>query len=620
MTEPSGNEPASPAAREAALQAEADQWRAIATERAAELRRLKRRPVVRLALAIDRRIEPGRRAVALRLSRWRSEGARAAVTAGAVASLPRRRSRRAALAAEVARLDPPAATSRLVSFIEIDAALGVSDVPAGDLLCFVPRALLPVDEGWVARLVGAIDDDVVAAAPTLVHAAAAGWPASEHDLQVVGQGFDLALDSAGAPVAVPRGAGDDVHLSGRITEIAAASLRGLVVDADAYRAVGGVPAGIDDDDVAGIELCSRLRRTGARIVHVPSAALYDDRRVRSRAALKRPVDTGGDAWRALVERSGPLLVRSARPALSPARRWVITTSAPSGKVAARWGDWYLAEGLGAALRRLGEDVLVQTHDRADALDARSRDVHLVLQGLASVRRTPGQRHIVWIISHPEGVAIEDCDAADLVLAASSRFAAHLRTQTATPVEEFLQATDAERFRPGPVDPAFQHPVVMVGKTRDMLRPIVADALAVGIRPAIYGGGWQNLVDPSLIVTDHIANEQVPVVYRSAGVVLNDHWHTMRAWGFVSNRIFDVLACGAPIVSDHLPEIEELLGDAVPTYATPAELAERVDAALREPEVARRQAGAGRLEVLAAHTFDHRARRLLQLLEAYDLAQ
>jgi hypothetical protein len=314
------------------------------------------------------------------------------------------------------------------------------------------------------------------------------------------------------------------------------------------------------------------------------------------------------------------LVRNARPQASHSRRWVITTAAPSAKVAPRWGDWYLAEGLAAALRRLGEDVIVETHDHADALEVRSRDVHLVLRGLEPVRRTPGQRHILWIISHPEGIAIEDCDAADLVLAASTRFAAHLRSQTATPVEELLQATDPNRFGPGPIDPAFQHPVVMVGKTRDVLRPIVADALAAGIRPAIYGSGWRNLVDPSLVVADHIPNSQVPVVYRSAGVVLNDHWHTMRAWGFVSNRIFDVLACGAPIISDHLPEIEDLLGDSAATYTTPAELAACVDAALGAPEAARERAGRGREEVLARHTFDHRARRLVELLAVYDLAE
>ena len=213
--------------------------------------------------------------------------------------------------------------------------------------------------------------------------------------------------------------GDEVRLEGPIDEVPAAPLSGLVVDGDAYRAVGGIAPDLDDD-VAGIELCSRLVRGGGRIVHVPAAAVYDERPVASRAALHRPVDVTGASWRAAVERTGPSLVRRARPAASHACRWVITTAAPSAKVAARWGDSYLAEGLAAALRRLGEDVVVQTHDRADALDTRARDVHLVLRGLAPVRRTPGQRHILWIISHPEGVSIEDCDDADLVLSASAR--------------------------------------------------------------------------------------------------------------------------------------------------------------------------------------------------------
>jgi glycosyltransferase involved in cell wall biosynthesis len=621
MTEASGNEPASPPAdREAALQAEADQWRAIAAERGAELRRLKRRPVVRVALAVDRRIEPGRRAAAVRLQRWRRSATRTAVAVGAVASLPARGKRRAALVAQLEQLDPPAPLSRRVSFVEPAAGAESSSLPDGDLVCFVPPHLMPVTEGWVERLADAIDGDVVAATPTLVHSEANGRPASEHELRVRCAGFDLGVGDTAELVPVPRSAGGAVDLRGSIVDVAAAPLWGLVVDGNAYRAVGGIVANLDDDDVAGIELCSRLRRAGGRIVHVPTAAVYDDRPVRSRAALYRPVDVTSAAWRAAVERQGPSLIRSARPKASHARRWVITTAAPSAKVAARWGDWYLAEGLAAALRRLGEDVVVETHDRADALDVRSRDLHLVLCGLASVRRTPAQRHILWIISHPESVAIEACDAADLVLVASTRFAAELRSQTATPVEELLQATDPNRFAPGPIDPAFQHPVVMVGKTRDVLRPIVADALAVGIRPAIYGGGWRNLVDPSLVVADHIPNEQLTVVYRSAGVVLNDHWHTMRAWGFVSNRIFDVLACGAPIISDHVPEIEDLLGDAVATYATPAELAELVDAALGDPKLARARADDGRLEVLAAHTFDHRARRLLELLEVHDLAE
>jgi glycosyltransferase involved in cell wall biosynthesis len=292
------------------------------------------------------------------------------------------------------------------------------------------------------------------------------------------------------------------------------------------------------------------------------------------------VDAQSTGWRSFVDRNGPAAARLAfRGVDPPAPRWVITTAVPSARIAGRWGDWHLAEALARSLRGLGQDVVVQTHDQADSLAARSRDVHLVVHGLAPVRRTAGQRHVVWVVSHPESFDAGECDAADLVVVASSRFAEHLRARSSTPVEVLLQATDVDRFRPRAPAPEHQHAVTVVAKTRNVLRQVVADALAAGIRPAIYGGGWEHLVDPSLVMADHVDNDELPVVYSSAGVVLNDHWDTMGAWGFVSNRIFDVLACGTPIISDDVAEIHELFGDAVPTYRTSAELGDLVRDAL-----------------------------------------
>jgi hypothetical protein len=245
---------------------------------------------------------------------------------------------------------------------------------------------------------------------------------------------------------------------------------------------------------------------------------------------------------------------------------------------------------------------------------RAADVHVVLRGLAPVPRAGAHRHVLWIISHPESVEDEELHAADLVLVASARFAAHLRTRTQTPVEVLLQATDVRRFSPRPVDPARRHPVVVVAKTRDVLRPVVADAIAVGLRPAIYGGGWREFVDPQLVVADHVDNAEVPVVYSSAGVVLNDHWRTMASWGFVSNRLYDVLACGTPVISDPVDGISDLFGGAVLEYHSRAELRELVDAVLADPEAARARAARGRATVLAAHTFDHRAAELVAALQ------
>jgi glycosyltransferase involved in cell wall biosynthesis len=225
---------------------------------------------------------------------------------------------------------------------------------------------------------------------------------------------------------------------------------------------------------------------------------------------------------------------------------------------------------------------------------------------------------MWVISHPEAIETSEYDEADLVLVASPRLAAHIRDRTETPIEVLLQATDPQRFRPWPPDPQHAHPVAIVAKSRDVVRKAVADALAAGLRPAIYGSGWEALVDPKLVMADYVPNETLPILYSSIGVLLADHWDAMRAWGVVSNRIFDALACGTPVISDFLPEVRELFGNAVPMYRDGAELRSLVDAALGDPTAARQRAATGREEVLAAHTFDHRAKTFLDALARHDL--
>lgn len=308
----------------------------------------------------------------------------------------------------------------------------------------------------------------------------------------------------------------------------------------------------------------------------------------------------------------------APPASEPSPDIVITVAAPTRRVAPGWGDWQFGRGLAAALRRRGVGAVVLPADEAAGGVGRSAAVQLVLRGLRPLPRSDGQVHALWVISHPELVTTAECDDADLVFVASDLFAETLRQRTRTPVEVLPQATDAAHFTPRPGDPGLAFPVTVVANTRHVLRPIVRDALSVGIRPALFGSGWRSLVDPALVVADHVSYERLPVLYSSAGVVLNDHWPTMRAWGFVSNRVFDVLACGAPVVSDHVPEIVTAVGDAVPMPSDPSRLRTVVEDVLADPGAARERAAEGRAVVLASHTFDRRAQQLLAELEDRDL--
>jgi glycosyltransferase involved in cell wall biosynthesis len=354
------------------------------------------------------------------------------------------------------------------------------------------------------------------------------------------------------------------------------------------------------------------------VVVVPEAVVVDHRPVVSPGALTRPLAANASAWRAYVERHGPALMRDAAP-LPPRRlRIALTTAAPSEKVAHRWGDWHLAQAFARSLRRLGHVVHVQTFDHSDDLATRVSDIHCVLRGLRRVRRSSGQAHVLWIISHPDTIEVAECDEADLVLVASHRFAEELRSRTRTPVEVMLQATDATRFRPMSADPRHAHDVAVIAKSRDVYRSAVADAISVGLRPAIYGTGWDAFVDRALIASDYVPNEELPVVYSSIRVLLNDHWQDMRDWGFVSNRLFDALACGTPVISDHLPEIAELFDDVVRTYRDPGEIRALVEATLTDAVHVRDCATRGRERILQRHTFDHRAEEFAEALRRHRL--
>jgi O-antigen biosynthesis protein len=189
----------------------------------------------------------------------------------------------------------------------------------------------------------------------------------------------------------------------------------------------------------------------------------------------------------------------------------------------------------------------------------------------------------------------------------------LRQRTATPVVVLEQATDPWAMRPDPT-PELAHELVYVANSRNVLRPIARDLLPTERDLAIWGTRWEGLIDTSQLVADHVPNEELHRVYSSAGIVLNDHWDDMREHGYISNRIYDALACGALVLSDDVPGLAERFGDAVAVYRSPAELHDLIERLLADPAERRRRGEEGRAAVLAHHTFAHRIDELLAVVQ------
>ncbi len=287
--------------------------------------------------------------------------------------------------------------------------------------------------------------------------------------------------------------------------------------------------------------------------------------------------------------------------------------APNREAAPRWGDLHFAESMAAELRRRGHRTLVQTLDEWEDEAGLSLDVVVHLKGLNRFHPKPGQFNVLWSISHPAELTGEECDGYDLVAVASPLFAARLRERTTTQVVVLEQAADPWVMYPDRRE-QLAHELVYVANSRNVMRPIARDLISTEHDLAIWGANWEGLIDTSRVIGEHIPNSALRQVYSSAGIVLNDHWDDMREHGYISNRIYDALACGALVLSDDVPGLTERFGEAVVVYRSAQQLRDLIDRLLADPAERRRRAERGRAIVLEGHTFAHRAEQLLSIVE------
>ena len=224
------------------------------------------------------------------------------------------------------------------------------------------------------------------------------------------------------------------------------------------------------------------------------------------------------------------------------RKWSILIAAPAKEAGQHWGDTWFARDLAAALCRAGQDAKVVTRTRGDVPARDEDDVVVVLRGLRRfVPRQARTMWFLWVISHPDLLEPGEVGEYDAVFAASTTWS-HPEAE----VIPLLQATNPERFNPGLAVPGTGADVLFVGSTRSQYRTIIKDAVDAGIDVEIHGRGWENFVDSRFIASEYLSGTDVGAAYRSANVVLNDHWADMARDGFLSNRLFDAVAAGGVV--------------------------------------------------------------------------
>lgn len=307
----------------------------------------------------------------------------------------------------------------------------------------------------------------------------------------------------------------------------------------------------------------------------------------------------------------PVLIR----AKCARRRWGIHIASIPGAKGDGWGDTHFADSLACALRRQGQEVVIHRHG-AHATSARAYDdVSLVIRGLDRVAPMPGKVNILWVISHPEMITQEELGDFQLRYAASVKWARTVTERYGWTVNPLLQATDTQRFGVDGPRRVTPRPLFVGGVHPGRERKVVRDALDAGLDIEVFGPGWRERIPNHNYGGEYVPNGDLAEYYRGSSVVFADHWSDMAEQGFIQNRIFDALACGARVISDPVEGMAEMFGGAVLNYSGRDDLARQfadanafdsaseVDERLRVAEMVR-----------AHHSFDARASELVRAVE------
>ncbi len=413
----------------------------------------------------------------------------------------------------------------------------------------------------------------------------------------------LAIGRNLAPVDINPGLGADSPITNERRVCSAVSDQCIAVRRREFLRIG--PFDEQLSTLAAFDLCLRYKSKKKSIVYNPSCSVQQTK-------VKKDDPVGKDKFSRVFHRNMDQLIqddfvhtdRTARSKLSSTPlRFAINICTPS-RAFNNWGDIYYAECLAKYIVRGGHECIVQYQNEWHR-ENYNIDVTIHLKGLEKYYPKPWHINIMWMLNHPDLHTKRELERYDALFVSSTSHTRILENTLAIPTFPLLQATDPEHFSPI-AGTAKEYDLVFVGNNHGVgrlaMRKIIADLLPTTHRLAVWGQGWDGLLPADCWKGEFLAWEQLPDIYRRSCIVLNDHQPEMAKNGFLNNRTFDALACGALVISDPVEGMSEHID--VPQCGDAASLKSTIDYFLKNAHAAQTLTASLREKVLTKHTFEY----------------
>lgn len=279
------------------------------------------------------------------------------------------------------------------------------------------------------------------------------------------------------------------------------------------------------------------------------------------------------------------------------------------------GDYFSAVGLGNALESLGYRVVYLPRRPVDEWRDVPDDIDVLLVmmddfPLDRARLRQGIITVAWIRNWVDRWSQRPwLQNYDMVLASSTTslqtIAPRLRPEQYQGVLRI--AADPDLFHPQTVDDRYASDLCFVGNMFHVPRDIAAN---LNLKKDWRFRYWGRLESPGHPFAPYhegrVSYYEVPAIYNSARIVLEDCTPMCKPWGCINSRTFEAMACGACVVSNDVPELRELFADAILIYRNRQELDELLTYYLEHDDERRAIGAKAAAMIREKHTYARRA--------------
>jgi spore maturation protein CgeB len=297
--------------------------------------------------------------------------------------------------------------------------------------------------------------------------------------------------------------------------------------------------------------------------------------------------------------------------------FAVTASTPDTAA----GDFFTASELARACRNEFGWKIRYLSRQNDWYDLEGVDVLVVLIDSyepSKIRRAkPDLVKVAWMRNWFERwVSRPDFDHYDLYLCSSIKSARWLRGAHRKPAWVFPLATNPHSFAQRRPDPGLSSDYCFTGSywqaEREIETAVQPEKLG-GYKFAVFGKDWEAHPTLGAYARGFRPYSEMPAVYSSTRVVVDDANSVTKGWGSVNSRVFDALAAGALVITNGETGAAELFDRQLPTYRSAEGLQSLLHRYLSDEEERRQLVAQLRERVLSRHTYRHRARSLKRIL-------